>query len=87
MKPDRPTAMKQLIQEVRAAMPFELPEAYICAGVCKGCSLKLLEYLDMELDNWEYKLNEGESPSLGDISRLAKSSKKIYKILVQNELV
>jgi len=68
-------------------MPFDMPEANICSGGCQGCSLKLLEYLDTELENWEFKLNAGELPSLGEISQLAKTSKKIYKVLQKNELV
>jgi len=87
MKPDRPTAMKNLIQEVRMAMPFDMPEANICSGICKGCSLKLLEYLDTELEHWEYRLKEGESPSFGEINQLAKTSKKIYTVLQKNDLI
>lgn len=86
-KPDRPTAMKNLIREVRMALPFEQPEANICSGPCEGCSLKLLEFLDTELESWEFKLKAGEIPSLGEISRLAKTSQKIYRVLEKNELV
>lgn len=50
-------------------------------------SQKLLEYLDTELEFWESELASGETPTLGDIDRLAKSSKKIYKALKKNDLV
>lgn len=89
MKPDTRTAMQQMINEVRLAIPFDAPEAQICADdtSCKGCSLKLLEYLDMELDNWQDKLNQGESPSFGDLNKLSKTSRKIYTTLKNNGLI
>ncbi|WP_245831896.1 hypothetical protein [Solemya velesiana gill symbiont] len=54
---------------------------------CKGCSMKMLEYLASELDNWEYRLEQGEVPSFGDINQLAKSAKKIYRVLEKNGIV
>jgi len=87
MKPKTPEAMRRLIDEIREVIPFELPEAYLCDAVCKGCSLKLLDYLDVELAGWEVRLSDGEIPSLADIQRLAKSSKKIYKVLERNGLL
>jgi len=81
MKPDRKQAMKHLIQQVRTAMPFDLPEANLCSGKCNGCSQKLLDYLDSELENWEYRLKADETPDFGDIQRIAKTSKKIHKVL------
>ncbi len=86
-KPDRPTAMWLLITQVRMAIPFDMPEANLCSGQCNGCSLKLLEYLDTELQDWEYRLQAGEVPDFGDINRVAKTSKKIYKVLQRNGLV
>ncbi|MCW8930401.1 MAG: hypothetical protein OQL19_09205 [Gammaproteobacteria bacterium] len=86
-KPDRTIAMRQLIQQVRVAMPFDLPEANLCSGKCNGCSQKLLDYLDTELEDWEYRLREGEVPNFGEIQRIAKTSKKIYRVLDRNGLV
>jgi len=45
-KPDTRTAMQSMINETS--------EAVMCAddSSCQGCSLKLLEFLAMELDNW-----------------------------------
>lgn len=79
--------MRQLIQQVRSAMPFALPEANLCSGKCNGCSQKLLDYLDSELQDWEYRLADGESPDFGDIHRIAKTSKKIYRVMQRNGLV
>ena len=87
MKPKTPVAMQQLIQQVRKTLPFELPEAYACSGVCKGCSLKLLDYLDIELMIWEDRLKNKEIPSLGDIQRIAKTSQKIYRVLDKNNVL
>lgn len=86
-KPKTPQAMQQLIQQIRLALPFEAPQAYICNGVCKGCSLKLLDYLESELSGWQDRLENGEVPCLADLQKLAKSSKKIYKILEKNGLL
>ena len=87
MKPDTSTAMQNLIDEVRATMPFDAGEAQLCADSCNGCSLKLLEFLDMELLDWEQKLQDGVEPSFGDIHKMGKTCKKIYMILKKNGLV
>jgi len=87
MKPAPITAMENLIGQIKAAMPFGMPEAELCSGECIGCPKKLLEYLDTEVEYWESKLTDGEQPTLGDISRLAKCSKKIYAALGKNKLV
>jgi hypothetical protein len=87
MKPDAQTAMRDLIVNVKTAIPFDLPESDLCSGSCRGCSKKLLDFLDMELEDWQRILEDGDSPSLGDIDRLAKRSKKIYSALKQNGLV
>jgi len=87
MKPDTTTAMQDLIQQIRSKIPFDMPEAQACTGICNGCSQKLLEFLDTELISWEFRLNQGETPNLGDIKRLARSSIKIYRVLHKNQLV
>jgi len=79
--------MQQLIQEIRAALPFAMPEAYLCDGVCKGCSLKLLDFLDSELSAWEGRLNDGDVPCLADLQRLARTSKKVHRVLKRNGLI
>jgi len=79
--------MQQLIKQVREALPFGMPVSYLCADECKGCSLKLLEFLDLELMDWEHRLDKGEIPGLGDIQHMAKISHKIYKVLDRNGLL
>lgn len=87
MKPNTQTAMQELIEQVRGAIPFDMPEADICTGKCVGCPKKLLEFLDQELDDWESRLQDEETPKLGEITRLAKTSKKVHKALARNGLV
>ena len=86
-KPKAEVAMHSLILQVRTEFPFTLPEAQICAGRCIGCPKKLLEIADTELSDWESKLANGETPLLGDITRLGKLCKNIRRGLVRNELV
>lgn len=86
-KPDSTTAMRRLIVQVRDAIPFDMPEAQVCSGTCDGCSLKLLEFLGNELDGWEARLDAGERPGFKELSRLAKTSRKVYSVLARNGLV
>ena len=88
--PNKPTtteAMRGLIQEVKIALPLDLSPVEVCSDECKGCSIKLIEYIAMELENWEYRLDDGDIPNFRDLNRLARSSKKIYSALLKNGLV
>jgi len=87
MKPKTPIAMKTLIEEIRQVMPFEDLDANICTGQCNHCSVKLLEFLDTQIDEWEFRLKQGEIPSLKDIDELSKTSKKIYRALDKQNLI
>lgn len=87
MKPSTPDAMASLISDIRAAIPFGLSDAELCSGNCKGCSKKLLEFLDQQLTDWSIRLKAGDKPNLGDIHRLAKTAGKIYTALEKNNLV
>ena len=87
VKPRTTEAMRDLIRQVRVALPFDLQPIEVCRDECRGCSIKLLEYLAMELDNWEYRLDQGTVPNFGDLDRLARSSRKIYRALCNNGLI
>ncbi len=78
--------MRDLIQQIRDAIPLDLPETDICGDDCNGCSMKLLEFLRNELDDWSQRLDDGEVPGLADLSRLARTAKKIRGILRNNGL-
>ena len=86
-KPDTREAMRILIDQIRAAIPFHLSAADICRDECRNCSVKLLEYLDSELDAWQSRLDNHEIPDFRDLSRLAKSGHKIYRALQKNGLI
>ena len=86
MKPDTSTAMRELIRQVREALPFDAAESQICAGPCHGCPQKLLTYLDTELDDWERRLDAGDKPDFADLSRLAKTSRRVQGVLEKNGL-
>ena len=86
-KPDCTSAMQDLISQVRNDFPFTVSEANICGISCIGCPKKLLELVDTELCEWEGKLNAGEIPKLGDISRLGKLCKNVRRGLKRNALV
>jgi hypothetical protein len=79
--------MRQLIAQVREAIPFNLSNGQICGDSCEGCSSKLLLYLESELDAWEIRLDHGVIPTFGDLERLAKQGRKIHRVLQQNGLI
>jgi len=86
-KPDTPEAMRRLIGEIRRRIPFDLSEEQLCRDGCNACSLKLLEYLSSELENWEARLEGGEKPGLADLSQLARSARKIHRVLTKNGIL
>lgn len=88
-KPDTQTAMSNLINQVRQTIPFDSPESDLCADSenCQGCSLKLLEYLDMELSDWQLKLEMGYKPNFEELSKLGRTSQKVFTALQRNGLV
>ncbi|MGQ9658851.1 MAG: hypothetical protein ACUVQI_02005 [Thermochromatium sp.] len=79
--------MRDLIRQARATLPFAAPEAAVCTGACQGCSRKLLDFLEGELDDWERRLDAGERPGLGDLSRLIQTVCKVQRVLIQNGLI
>ncbi len=87
MKPNPSIAMQNLIDQVRKHMPFGADESQLCSDNCQGCSKKLLEFLDTELDDWQRKLENGVQPNFGEIHRMGKTCKKVYTILKMNKLV
>ncbi|WP_075187614.1 hypothetical protein [Teredinibacter haidensis] len=87
MKPRTPEAMKLVLEHIRQAFPLGSQEASVCQSVCVGCPKKLLGYLESEVENWQNQLSDGDVPNLGDIHKLGKTSRKIYKVLQINNLV
>ena len=87
MKPDVTQAMQQLIAQVRTGLPFDAPESQVCAGPCQGCSMKLLGFLESELDEWEARLAAGEQPGLAELSRLIRTSRKVARALEKSGML
>jgi hypothetical protein len=87
MKPSTTEAMYLLIQQIRETIPFDTQLRGVCSEDCRGCSMKLLEYLDSELESWEYRLQQHEIPDFRDLSKLERSGRKIYKALQKNGLI
>ncbi|MEX2961798.1 hypothetical protein [Microbulbifer sp. TYP-18] len=86
-KPDRVSAMRALIGRARSSFPFSLPAAQLCAGPCRGCAKKLLEFIDLELWQWEQRLAAGEVPSFGDLAALGKCCRRVQAALAANGLL
>ncbi len=87
MKPSTSEAMRLLIDQIRNAIPFDSELQDVCSEDCRGCSMKLLEYLDNELESWEYRLQQNEVPDFRDLSRLERSGRRIFKALQKNGLI
>ncbi|MCL1058188.1 hypothetical protein L2729_09255 [Shewanella gelidimarina] len=86
-KPDRITAMQNIIEQVKLELPLKDPATFVCGpdGSCIGCPKKLLELVDSELCYWESAMANGDIPQLGDISRFAKLCKNVRRGLVRND--
>ncbi len=87
MKPDTTTAMRNLITQIKDTLPFGGIDDDFCSDTCSGCSLKLVDFIALEIDEWEYKLDQGEVPNFNDINKLAKMAKKIQAVLIKNNLI
>ncbi|MBZ0167248.1 MAG: hypothetical protein K8I00_10625 [Candidatus Omnitrophica bacterium] len=81
MKPNTKVAMEKLIKEARQKIPFNLSFDGYCEGRCDECPEKLLEFLDMNLSDWDDRLTRGDLPNLGDVHAVARDCKEIYAIL------
>lgn len=79
--------MRQVIAEIRERIPFDLPQAQRCLGHCQGCSMKLLQFLDGELEAWERRLDGGEQPGFEELSDLMRTAKKVHRVLERNGLI
>ncbi len=88
-KPDRVTAMYQLIAQVKIELPLYEPDTFFCGPTnsCIGCPKKLMEIVDTELCYWEHQLAIGTIPNFDEISRFAKLCKNVKRGLVRNNLV
>nr|WP_049766529.1 hypothetical protein [Shewanella loihica] len=88
-KPDSTTAMLQLIDQVKQAMPLNEPETFVCGpqGSCIGCPKKLLELVDSEMRYWESAIQQGDTPLLGEVSRFAKLCRNVHRGLARSGIL
>lgn len=86
-KPDTAQAMQGLLATIAREMPLYAPEAHLCRKNCVGCPKKLMQFLENTYEHWQYALESGETPSLGDIQKLAKTATKIQAALRKNGIV
>ncbi len=86
-KPDRKTAMLNIIELVKNDFPFDDPNRQVCGDTCVGCPKKLLELVETEIIHWEYMLEQDDLPTFREISRFAKLCKNVRRGLLRNGLV
>lgn len=87
MKPDVKTAMENLIREARKRIPFHLSFSGNCEGRCDECPYKLMEFLDMDLSDWESRLKRGDVPTIGELHTLGRSCQELYDILKKERYI
>ena len=88
-KPDRATAMRDIIEQVKNTLPLYEPESFVCGtkGNCVGCPKKLLEMVDSELSYWESALKRGIEPQFDEIRRFGKMCSSVRRGLSRNGLI
>ncbi len=88
-KPDRATAMRNIIEQVKIELPLYAEETFFCGpdNSCIGCPKKLMELVDSELSYWESALNRGLQPNFDDIRRFGKLCKNVKRGLVRNNIL
>nr|WP_114766848.1 hypothetical protein [Vibrio rhodolitus] len=88
-KPDRATAMQNIIEQVLAELPLYEPETFVCGskGSCIGCPKKLLEMVDGELTYWQSALSRGVVPQFDEIRRFGKMCTSVRRGLARNNLL
>ncbi|MGU3807802.1 hypothetical protein ACVZHJ_07675 [Vibrio diabolicus] len=88
LKPDRMTAMRNIIEQVKAELPIYEPETFVCGpeGQCIGCPKKLLEMVDSEVTYWESAMERGVIPQFDEIRRFGKMCTNVRRGLVRNNV-
>ncbi|MCW8334130.1 hypothetical protein [Vibrio paucivorans] len=89
LKPDRTSAMRLIIEQVKAELPLYEEDTFVCGpeGSCIGCPKKLLELVDSELSYWEAAMNRGVIPNFDEIRRFGKLCTNVRRGLVRNNII
>ncbi|MBY8148804.1 hypothetical protein KW504_04855 [Vibrio fluvialis] len=85
-KPDRLTAMQQIIDAVQQEFPLYQQDTFVCGpnNTCVGCPKKLMELVDSELSYWQHQVKRGLPPSFDELNRFGKLCKNVRRALVRN---
>ncbi|WP_299012944.1 hypothetical protein [uncultured Photobacterium sp.] len=88
-KPDRITAMQQIIDAVKQDFPLYQSDTFVCGpdNSCIGCPKKLMEIVDSELTYWQHQINRGLPPTFDELSKFGKMCKNIRRALVRNNRI
>ncbi|PWI33465.1 hypothetical protein DI392_10340 [Vibrio albus] len=88
-KPDRITAMQQIIDAVKAEFPLYQEDTFVCGpdNTCIGCPKKLMEMVDSELQYWQYQVDRRIPPTFDELYRFGKMCKNIRRSLVRNNRI
>lgn len=88
-KPDRITAMQQIIDAVKKEFPLYDSDTFVCGidNSCIGCPKKLMELVDTDLTYWQYAIDRGISPSFDELYSFGKLCKNVRRGLVRNNRI
>ena len=79
--------MHTLIKQIKTAIPFGLGETDACTDSYRGCSVKLIGFLEVEIEDWEFRLVNNETTNVKDLDKLEKTAKRIRMVLINNGLI
>lgn len=76
-KPDRITAMQQIIDAVKAEFPPYQLDTFKCGpdNTCISCPKKLMELVDTDLSYWQYQIDSGIPPPSTSSTALARCAR------------
>ncbi len=85
-KPDRITAMLNIIERAKIELPLYEPDTFVCGqqGNCIGCPKKLLELVDSDLSYWQHAIKQGVIPNFDEIRRFGKLCTNVKRGLIRN---
>ena len=88
-KPDRMTAMQQIIDAVKQDFPLYQADTFVCGpdNGCMGCPKKLMEHVDTDLTYWKHQISRGVSPTFDELYQFGKMCKNIRRSLVRNNRI
>ncbi|MEF3023189.1 hypothetical protein V4D05_18925 [Vibrio mimicus] len=88
-KPNRITAMQQIIDAVQAEFPLYQEDTFKCGtdNTCLGCPKKLMELVDTELQYWQHQINRGQSPTFDELNQFGKMCRNVRRALIRNNRI